>query len=288
MGYIDCIFDVSIILLVWQDCAFLRACLEAVERARRDLAMEIVLVENGIALNESKYALLEFDGNAIALQKFHNEKNRGVAPARNQGLAAARGRYMLLLDVDTQVTQDALATLVRFMDANPRVGLAGPRLQDAQGNLQLTCRRLPTVWSKALRRIPLQWAQDALADEMLFAYDHRTPREVDYVIGACQIIRRAAYEAVGGLDARFFYGPEDVDYCVRLWQHGWRVMYVPDAVVTHTEQRLTQQRMVSKLALIHARDLLRFFWKHKYWITRPYIQAASDAPDVEMVSTSRV
>ena len=284
----DCMFDVSIILLVWQDRAFLRACLDALVRAQQDLALEIVLVENGIELDETDSALPANARVPIALRKIHNDKNRGVARARDQGLAAARGRYILVLDVDTQVTQEALAMLVRFMDANPRVGLAGPRLQDAQGNLQLTCRRLPTVWSKALRRVPMRWAQDALADEMLTAYDHCAPREVDYVIGACQIIRRAAYEAVGGLDARFFYGPEDVDYCVRMWQHGWRVMYVPDAVVTHTEQRLTQQRMVSKLALIHARDLLRFFWKHKYLFSRPRIQPAPGILDSKAVSAAHV
>lgn len=282
------IVDLSVILLVWQDRAFLRACLEALARAQQDLALEIVLVENGIELDETECALPEFDGKTLALQKIHNEKNRGVAPARNQGLAAARGRYMLFLDVDTQVTQGALATLARFMDANPRVGLAGPRLQDADGNLQLTCRKLPTVWSKILRRVPTRWAREQLADEMLMAYDHRAPREVDYVIGACQIIRRAAYAEIGGLDERFFYGPEDVDYCMRMWQRGWRVVYVPDAVVTHTEQRLTQRRMFSKLSLIHARDLMRFFGKHKYLITRPRIQTASGASEAERISASRV
>jgi hypothetical protein len=282
------VFDLSIILLVWQDRAFLPACLEALARARQDLALEIILIENGVVLDAQEYALPDVGGASIALPRIHNNENRGVAPARNQGLEAARGRYLMLLDVDTLVTQDALVNLVRFMEANPRVGLAGPRLQDAQGNLQLTCRKLPTVWSKALRRIPLRWAQEALADEMLATYDHRAPRAVDYVIGACQIIRRAAYETVGALDARFFYGPEDVDYCMRMWQRDWRVVYVPQAIVTHTEQRVTQRRMFSKLSLIHARDLTRFFWKHHYLFTRPRIQRAFEVVDSEIVSAPRV
>lgn len=282
------VFDLSIILLVWQDRAFLPACLEAIARARQDLALEIVLVENGIALDEREFPMPDSGGESIPLQKIHNAENRGVAPGRNQGLAVARGRYLMLLDVDTRVTQDALVNLVRFMDANLRVGVAGPRLQDAQGNLQLTCRKLPTGWSKLLRRIPTRWAQEALADEMLAAYDHRAPRAVDYVIGACQIIRRAAYEAVGPLDARFFYGPEDVDYCMRMWQRDWRVMYVPQAVVTHTEQRVTQRRMFSRLSLIHARDLTRFFWKHKYLFTRPRIRTTSEVVNSEIISAPRI
>lgn len=262
-------FDLSIIVLVWQDRAFLPACLEAIARAKHDLGLEIVLIENGVALDDRECAMPDAGGASIALRRIHNAENRGVAPGRNQGLEAARGRYLMLLDADTRVSPDALEDLVRFMDANPRTGLAGPRLQDAQGNLQLTCRKLPTVGSKLLRRIPVRWAQNALADEMLAGYDHASPREVDYVIGACQIIRRAAYETVGALDGRFFYGPEDVDYCIRIWQGGWRVMYVPQAVVTHAEQRVTQRQVFSKLSLIHARDLALYFWKHHYLFTRP-------------------
>lgn len=270
-------FDLSIILLVWRDRAFLPGCLEAIARAKQNLGLEIILIENGVVLDDQECALPEVGGAPIAVKRIHNAENRGVAPARNQGLEAAGGRYLMLLDADTSVSYDGLVNLVNFMDANPRVGLAGPRLQDARGNLQLTCRKLPTVWSKILRRIPARWARDALAEEMLAAYDHRTPREVDYVIGACQIIRRAAYETVGALDPRFFYGPEDVDYCIRVWQRGWVVMYVPQAIVTHAEQRVTQKRVLTRLSLIHTRDLARYFWKHHYLFTRPRLETVRGA-----------
>lgn len=312
-------YDLSIILLVWRDAAFLPACLQSIAAARQDLAVEIILVENGITLSNHDLApfasSLNTPSPSIALTsstlirpgksvsrfaprtnessvaqearsvlgdvfiappssvlvRMHNPTNRGVAPARNQGLHLARGRYILLLDADARVTQDALTQLVHFMDERPDVGLAGPRLQDAQGTLQLTCRKLPTVWSKILRRIPARWARAALDDEMLVAYDHRTPRPVDYVIGACQIIRRQAFEQVGLLDEHFFYGPEDVDYCIRMWQCGWRVMYAPGAVVIHDEQRLTKQHTFSKLSLIHVANLARYFFKYRYAFTRPVL-----------------
>ena len=254
--------DLSIVVLVWQDRAFLPACLKALAAGHGDLSVQVILVENGITLAETEYA-------PFTPVIVHNAENRGVAAARNQGLAHARARYLMLLDVDTIVTRDAVPNLVRFMDAHPEAGLAGPRLQDRDGKLQLTCRKLPTLWTKFLRRIPTQWAKEALADEMLAAYDHRTSRVVDYVIGACQIIRREAYVQVGALDERFFYGPEDVDYCIRMWRAGWGVMYVPDAVVIHNEQRLTQRRAFSKLSLLHAQGLARYFWKHRYLFTRP-------------------
>lgn len=263
--------DLTIILLVWQDADFLRGCLDSVARARGELALEIVLVENGVRVEPSEYGSF---GSKVRV--IHNATNRGVAPARNQGLRQAQGRYVMLLDVDTVVGSDALGSLVAFMDANPKVGLAGPRLEDADGNLQLTCRKLPTVWSKLLRRTPTKWARDALADELLQGYDHRTPRAVDYVIGACQIIRRTAREQVGLLDEQYFYGPEDVDYCIRMWRKGWRVMYVPDAVVVHNEQRLTHKRMVSRLTLTHAVGLARYFVKYRYAFRRPVLGENAD------------
>lgn len=259
--------DLSVVVLVWQDRAALPACVRALAAARGNLALELLLVENGVTLGPEEYA----PGGAAGLpvQLIHNSRNRGVAPARNQALERAQGRYLLLLDVDARVTQESLLQLVQYMDAHPDVGLAGPRLEDAQGQLQLTCRALPTVWSKLLRRIPGEWARRALADEMLAAYDHRVPRAVDYCIGACQIIRREAYLQVGSLDEQFVYGPEDVDYCIRLWRDGWRVVYVPQAVVVHDEQRLTRRRVFSRLTAIHALSLARYFWKYRYAFTRP-------------------
>jgi N-acetylglucosaminyl-diphospho-decaprenol L-rhamnosyltransferase len=260
--------DLSIILLVWRDRAFLAPCLASLAAAQETMQTEIILVENGIQLQEKEYT-------PFRPRLIHNEQNRGVAAARNQGMRRACGRYLMLLDTDASVTQDALSQLVRFMDAHPEVGLAGPRLQDGDGNLQFTCRKLPTLQTKILRRVPFAWARAALADEMLAAYDHAAPRAVDYVIGACQIIRREAYERVGALDEQIFYGPEDVDYCVRMWRAGWRVMYVPHAVVTHHERRETKRRPFSKLALAHVFGLGRFFWKHRYAFKRPIVQASN-------------
>lgn len=265
--------DLSVILLVWRDVAFLAPCLEALEKARGKLALEIILIQNGVSLDVPGAT----EADSLPLRVIRNSQNLGVAPARNQGLRAAQGRFCLLLDVDTVVQPNALANLVQFMDQHAQVGLAGPRLQDAQGNLQFTCRKLPTVGSKLLRRIPARWAQDALADEMLASYDHETARPVDYVIGACQLIRRTAMEQVGWLDGEFFYGPEDIDYCLRMWQHGWQVMYVPSAVVVHNEQRLTRQRTLSKLSLIHAAGLTRYFLKYRYAFTRPALGQPSGA-----------
>lgn len=280
--------DLSVIVLVWQDRAQLPACLAALgaslAAAQGNLRMEVILVANGVELRAEEYTIPQTrEGGArpSSVELIQNATNRGVAAARNQGLRAAKGRYLMLLDVDTRAAPSAPGTLVAYMDAHPGVGLAAPRLEDPDGNLQLTCRKLPTVTSKALRRIPLEWAKNALADEMLVCYDHATPRAVDYVIGACQVIRRETWQSVGELDERYFYGPEDVDYCIRVWRGGWQVVYVPQAVVVHAEQRLTRRNPWSRLTLTHGVGLARYFIKWRYLFTPPRLTPPAPLAQVQ-------
>jgi GT2 family glycosyltransferase len=134
--------------------------------------------------------------------------------------------------------------------------------------LQYSCRRFPTLLDKLLRRLPARFGGAVADDVELRWWDHATVRAVDYVIGACQVIRRTALEQVGMLDERIFYGPEDVDLCLRLQQAGWRVDYVPQAVIMHRERRVTR-RLLSALTARHLQGLGYYFWKHRYLLTRP-------------------
>lgn len=193
-----------------------------------------------------------------------NQCNRGVGPARNQGMKVAQGRYLLLLDADTTITPNALDQLVEFMDKNPEVGVCGPKLVSPTNQLQYTCRKFPCLWTKILRRIPLRFAKKHLADELMFDWDHNSIRLVDYVIGACQIIRREAFRAVGFLDENIFYGPEDIDYCIRMWRRGYKICYNPFATVIHHEQRITKKKLFSKLTLHHIKGLIYYFIKYRY------------------------
>jgi hypothetical protein len=251
--------DLSIVIITHNAQKLLENCLNSIYKNTKKPSFEIIVVENS-----STDGTLEMLNQFPKIQVTKNQCNRGVGPARNQGMRLAKGRYLLLLDADTTVTINALDTLVEFMDNNPQVGICGPKLVSPTNELQFTCRRFPTVFTKILRRAPLPFVQHLLKAELLVDWDHNSVREVDYVIGACQIIRKEAFEQVGYLDENIFYGPEDVDYCVRMWRKDWKVYYNPSATVIHHEQRITKKKLFSKLTLLHTKGLVYFFIKYRY------------------------
>ncbi len=256
---------VSIVILTWNSRALLTECLAALPAATASLATEVIVVDNG-----SRDGTAEMLAGRDDVVTITNRSNRGVAPARNQGLRRARGELVALLDVDTVPAPGSFATLVARMRSAPRVGLVGPKLVDADGGLQYSCRRFPTLVDKVLRRLPARFGRSVVDDVELRWWDHAGVREVDYVIGACQLIRRIALEEVGLLDEHIFYGPEDVDLCLRMHRAGWRVEYVPEAVVMHLERRVTR-KLLSTLTARHVYGLGYFFWKHGYLLTRPSV-----------------
>lgn len=195
-----------------------------------------------------------------------NERNRGVGPARNQGLAIARGDVIVLLDADTVVDPAQLAGLADTLRAHADVGVIGPQLMSPEGARQATARTFPTVLTKVRRRLPRRLIPYLPSDEIA---PGPVRREVGYVIGACQAIRKEALGQVGLLDERIFYGPEDVDLCLRMWQSGWRVLWDPTWHVIHHEQRITKRRVLSRITLRHAAGLAYYFFKHRYAFRPP-------------------
>ena len=250
--------DLSLIIITFNSKQLLVPCIESVRHSVRNISLEIIVVENGSQDGSAEWLQAQ-----AGIKTILNRQNRGVAPARNQGLVESQGRYLMIMDVDTRVEPGALDILVQCMDANPAVGLGAPKLVDGTGNLQYTCRYYPTVLTKLYRRLPSDYFKAKLREEIFDDWAHDTERDVDYVIGASQIFRRAAYEKVGPLDESIFYGPEDIDYCLRMWGAGWKVRYFPQAVIRHLERRITT-KLFSAMTFKHAWGLLHFFWKHKY------------------------
>ena len=262
---------VSAVVLAWNSSRYLRPTLTALLKQREEVPTEIIVVDNG-STDGSPDIVREVAPDAYVIR---NERNLGVARARNQGLRVASGKYILLLDSDTEMTTGSLGQMKRFLDANPRFGIVGPKLIYSGGSVQFSCRRFPTVPGKLFRQLPFQVrkAISLVVEEELQNIDHSVAQPVDYVIGACQLIRRATLDQIGLLDERMFYAPEDVDLCLRAWQAGWEVYYLPSSVVVHGEQRLWRRRP-GALTLKQVVGLMYYFWKHHYLWRRPNPRSA--------------
>ena len=258
---------VSVVILAWNSASTIEACLDSLP-AGLTVSHEVIVVDNGS--RDQTVSLLR--GRFPHVRIIANRKNLGVAPARNQGIRSAQGEYILILDDDTIVHPGALDQLVRLLDSRPEVGLCGPKLVDVEGQLCLSCRLFPTLLDKLGRRFPSTLTRRAARRAELADWAHDTLRPVDYMIGACQLIRRRALDEVGLLDERIFYGPEDVDLCLRMHQAGWQVVYQPAAVVTHAEQRIARSAF-SRLGWKHLRGLAYYFWKHRYIVSRRALYA---------------
>lgn len=257
----------SIIIVNWNTRDLLTACLDSIERSLfsgdgggAGLETEIIVVDNGSTDGSAEMLRRDYPG----VRLIENRENIGFARANNQGLAASRGHYLLLLNTDAFLREPALAQLVRFMDEHPEAGIIGPRLYFGDGTLQRSCYAFPTLATEFYGAIGLDrlFPRSRLFGRYRLSYwDMRDVREVDVVMGACLMARREVFEQIGGLDERFFMYSEEVDWCYRARQAGWRIYYVPQAEATHlwggTSRTLPVQTVVQ---LYHSR--LLFFRKH--------------------------
>jgi GT2 family glycosyltransferase len=250
--------DLSVLVITWNARDELAGCLSALPAACAPRAFETVVVINGSTDGTAEMLGVKFP----AARVIANERNLGVAAARNQALAAARGAVLVLLDDDTVPQAGSLATLAAALEERPGVGIAGPRLESPEGGLQLSCRRFHNGLTPLLRRFRSVERSRRLRAYLLADWDHASRREVDHVIGACQAFRRATFERLGPLDNRMFYGWEDTDYCVRARRANLSVLYVPEAVVVHRERRLTRRRPLGRNSFEFVKSMLRFFAKY--------------------------
>jgi N-acetylglucosaminyl-diphospho-decaprenol L-rhamnosyltransferase len=224
--------DCSVVIVNYRTDELLAECLESLGKAGQSLRLEVVVVDNGGTL-----AAGAFRERFPTARLLANAENLGFARAANQGIGLARGRHVLCLNPDTIVHEGALAAMVGYLDAHPAVGAAGARLLESDGSLQYSCRRFPGYLTIFFGRYALLTrllpGNAASRDYLYLDWDHRSVREVDWVSGACLIVRREVLAAVGGFDEAYFLFVEDMDWCRRIRDAGWRIVYLPDAVVTH-------------------------------------------------------
>ena len=265
-------FDLSVIIITWNAEHYIKNCLDSVLESTRYFSREVIIVDNGSS-DSTRELLQTYQTENITL--IFQETNLGVAKARNIGLKKAKGKYLWLLDIDTIVNEQAITEMFWFIEKENACGIVACKLKNSSGIVQYSCRKFPslkykinnvleTIFEKSgllllkhkiVNKNKSQFYKDSMNSEL--------PFPVEYVIGACQLIRREAIETVGLLDEMIFYGPEDADFCARMWNKGWEVYYLPQYSIIHEYQQMTNKKLFSRMSFIHIKALFYYFWKHK-------------------------
>jgi N-acetylglucosaminyl-diphospho-decaprenol L-rhamnosyltransferase len=273
--------DLSVIVVSWNVRDLLRRCLQSVLDSGRQgeetapavgsagpqatawpSGLEILVVDNASADGSAAMVRAEFP----MVRLIANNENRGFTAANNQGLAVSRGRYLLLLNPDAELVGNALAEMVGCLEARPAAGVVGPQLLDPDGSTQSSRRRFPTLATALVESTVVQeWWPDNRILRRYYLLDTPAspgePQAVDWVVGACLLVRRAAYEQVGELDEGFFMYSEELDWCRRIKAAGWEVLYLPTARVIHHEGKSSEQ-VVPARHIHFQSSKVRYFRKH--------------------------
>ncbi len=261
--------DLSVVIVTYNSRVPVERCLASLERHPARGAVETIVVDNASADGTAETVRERFPGVRVVA----NAENRGYSCGVNQGIRLSTGRLILILNPDIVVGEGSIDRLSSFMDEHPDAGIAGSKLVYPDGSLQYSARSFYTVSALLYRRTVLGKLfprAKPLRDHLLMDDPHDASREVDWIIGACMLVRREALERVGEMDERFFLYFEDLDWCYRMKQHGWKVFYVPDSVMVHTYERSSARSVFRKPFLIHLLSLLRYYekWNRVFYFFR--------------------
>jgi GT2 family glycosyltransferase len=249
---------VSIVIVSWNTRELLRACLQSAREAARDFpnAVGIVVVDNASQDGSAEMVRAAFP----EVDLVRNATNVGFAAANNQGIRRTRGRYVLLLNPDTEGRAGFLRTLVSFLESHDETGAVGPRVLGATGEHQVSCYPLPTLGRELWRLLHL----DAIRPRGTYPislFEATTPQRVESILGACLLVRRDALEAAGLLDEQFFIYTEEIDLCRRLQDRGWHLYWIPRSVIVHHGGASTTQVALRMFVELY-RSKVQYFRKH--------------------------
>jgi len=251
--------DLSIIIVSWNVCELLRACLQAIVRGRGTLNVEVVVVDSGSTDGSVAMVAEAFPW----VQLVTCQDNVGFPMGNNLGIARASGRHILLLNPDTEVQAGALSAMVDYLESHVDVGVVGPQLLNADGSIQSSRRRFPTLVTAFFESTWLQGIAPAAVLRRYYALDlpNDEAADVDWLMGACLMVRGQVVEEVGGLDEAYFMYSEELDWCRRIKAGGWRVVYLPAARVLHHVGKSSEQAVTARHVNFQ-RAKLRYFRKY--------------------------
>lgn len=263
--------DLSVIVVNWNTRELLRACLASVKRHTAGLDYETIVVDNGSADGSAAMVRAEFPEMAL----IENQDNRGFAAANNQGLRVAKGRAVLLLNSDTELTENSLLKLHRFLFSRAEIGAAGGRLAYPGGapqwsyGFEPSLGRMLWITVSGFLRIPWGRRPGAVVPE---GVDRPIP--VEYVVGADLMVKKSALDRAGLLDESFFAYFEETDLCRRIRAAGFEAWFTPETTILHRVGSSFGPESLPRLRIYYT-SLFRYLSKHRggYAFAKAYLLA---------------
>ncbi len=252
---------ISIIIVSWNTREYLDACLTSIRQAPDEVSREVIVVDN--ASEDGTVEMLQQDHPGVEL--IANSENRGYAAANNQGIEAASGENVLLLNPDIVVHEGALEVLGGFLDTHPSAGAVAPRLILPDGSVQASCRSFPTpdvVLYEALGLSRLFPRSRRFGKYRMSWWDYDEERRVDQPMASALLIRADALTEVGLMDEQFPIFFNDVDLCKRMWDAGWEIWFTPNASMDHVGGASTGQ--VRRRMIVESHRSFRAFYRKHY------------------------
>ena len=252
--------DMSIVLVGWNNKAYLEPCLESLYNGNLKSSFDVVVVDNG-STDGSQDMLQEKFPEVMLIQ---NQKNEGLGKASNQGIEATKGKYVLLLNNDTIVNGPSFDMLVDFLENNPKVGAVGGKLLNEDGSVQSCYNHFSTLSEEFLIATRIGELIKPGYPAIIDASDEKS---VDWLGSACLLLRRSALDKVGLLDESYFIYGDEADLQFRLKKAGWQVYYLPQATTIHfggrSMTRWPRRKMVYRGKLL--------FYKKNYGMLQTFL-----------------
>ena len=254
--------DISFVIIEYDSLEDVKDCINSIKSKCIGLDYEIIVSSNTVYASRFQNIIKEKypDVNWI-----FNKSNFGFAKGMNCGLSNAKGRIITIINPDVKIISNNIKSAVKYLFDNPSVALLGPKILDSSANIQDTCRSFMNpidLISRVLQRIFFR--KDVLIDSN---FNYSITTTVDCVIGAFMMVQVQAYKNVGGLDEKYFLYVEDMDWCKRFWDFGYKVIYYPHLEVQYKGDRksisaLLSNRFLNKYLFYHIKSYFRFISKH--------------------------
>lgn len=268
------LYDISFIILTWNSARYIECCVSSYSASieKENLCAEFLIVDNGSqdntinVIRNNVFPKLPngFIGRLIALKK-----NFGTTISRNIALRKATGKYIIICDSDTVFKEGKWRDILNYLEEDKTIGIIAPCLAYPDGTIQNSVKKFPTLFDKIskLGKIFFNFSKGGSTD-FYNNFPWTDIRYSDTAISAFWLFKKTILEDVGLFDEKIYYSPEDIDYCLRIWGVGKKILYYPNLKIIHYTQQISHRKPFSKQSISHFFGLLYLFKKHHYFLSR--------------------